>query len=209
MVFRRLWMLTISQRRCHLTLALCGAEEHQAPSCCSLDSSSSSWSDVHLHPSKVSDHVQPRLASAPSACVDSIALSLSRRLRPRLRLCPSTTTLHQHLLATSHHVSRRRHYSLRDWLWPRHSRARPRIRIRTVRHQLLASDLPPVLRCPRHHAPVMLDRGRIPSLPPSNLLPPTLVVPPSESPDPASSPPSRPRARRPCDPGNPTIEGVY
>jgi hypothetical protein len=77
MVFRRLWMLTISQRRCHLTLALCGAEEHQAPSCCSLDSSSSSWSDVHLHPSKVSDHVQPRLASAPSACVDSIALSLS------------------------------------------------------------------------------------------------------------------------------------
>jgi hypothetical protein len=55
----------------------------------------------------------------------------------------------------------------------------------------------------------MLDRGRIPSLPPSNLLPPTLVVPPSESPDPASSPPSRPRARRPCDLGNPTIEGVY
>ena len=51
----------------------------------------------------------------------------------------------------------------------------------------------------------MLDRGHIPSLPPSNLLPPTLVVPPSESPRPSiesSESSARPAPLRPRQPYN-------
>jgi hypothetical protein len=46
-------------------------------------------------------------------------------------------TLHTHPSA-SNHVSRRRHHALRHGLRPRHPRARPRLRIRTVRFLSLA-----------------------------------------------------------------------
>lgn len=43
---------------------------------------------------------------------------------------------HPSLSYHNHHVSRRRHHPLRDWLRSGHSRARPRLRIRTVRHHV-------------------------------------------------------------------------
>ena len=127
-------------------------------------------------------HVLPSLASVPSACIDSIALS--RRPPSALSFCNHLTP--PTLLVTSHHVSRRRHYSLRDWLRPRHSRARSRLRIRTVRQR------------PTAHPPMPTPSRACDARPRPPSLSPILTVPSSELPEPLLSLPSfsHPRALR-------------
>jgi hypothetical protein len=76
---------------------------------------------------------QPGLPPTSTPPTPAPATCLSSKSRIRIR----TRTPHRHPTRIEH-VSRRRHHALRHGLRPRHPRARPRLRIRTVRFLSLA-----------------------------------------------------------------------